>query len=101
MWVSVYKALDSMCDVCYSVLAVYCALGGWWGWVMRILRVLLTYKTLKTRANYHVNKKNFPQVKNALDFFEELEYIRICLWEVLDILGSHMIKKFSRIKNGL
>lgn len=94
MWVSVYSALDSICDVCYSVLTVYCALGGWWGWVMRIFKTPLTYRGDKMHERYQNNKKNFPQVKNALDFFEELEYIGICLWEVLNILGSHYKKKF-------
>jgi len=94
----VYKALDRCCEVCYSELAVFVPLGVGGGGVMRNLRVLLTYKPLKEQERYQVHKKNFPQVKNALDFFEELEYIRICLWEVLNILGSHYRKKFSPSK---
>lgn len=65
---------------------------------MRIFRVLLTYKPLKEQERYQDHKKNFPQVKNALDFCEELEYIGVCLWEVLDILGSHYKKKIFQDK---
>ena len=50
---------------------------------------------------YQVYKKNFSLVKNALDLFEEFEYIRVCLWETLNIIGSHYRKKFSQGKNGL
>ena len=65
---------------------------------MRIFQTTLTYRGDKMRERYQDHKKNFPQVKNALDFFEELEYIGVCLWEVLDILGSHYKKKIFQDK---
>jgi len=68
---------------------------------MRILLTPLTYKTLKERALFHVHKKNFPPIKNALDFYEELEYIRVCLWEGIKIIGAYYKKKFLPGKNAL
>jgi len=48
-----------------------------------------------------MNKKNFSPGKNALDFYEELEYIGVCLWEGIKIIGSLATEKISRIKNAL
>lgn len=65
---------------------------------MRIFQTTLTYRGDKMHERYQDHKKNFPQVKKVLDFCEELEYIGVCLWEVLDILGSHYKKKFFQNK---
>ena len=48
------------------------------------------------RAKYQVQEKKFFQ-----DFCEELNYIKICLWESLNILGSHYKKKIFQDNNGL
>jgi len=40
-----------------------------------------------------MKQKNFSLVKNALDFYEELEYIGVCLWETSKIVGSLAMKK--------
>jgi len=41
-----------------------------------------------------MKQKKFSPGKNALDFCEELEYIGVCLWEGINIIGSHYKKKF-------
>ena len=53
------------------------------------------------RERYQDHKKNFSQVKMPLDLFEELCYICECLWETVNIIGSHYMKKFSPGKNDL
>ncbi len=71
------------------------------GWVMRKSQTSLTYRGDKMHERYQVYKKNFSLVKNALDLFEEFEYIRVCLWETLNIIGSYYRKKIFPEKNGL
>ena len=73
--------------------------------VKRKIQGTLTYKTLKTRELFQVNKKNFWGKKSPVRFLygnvygtevgplEEFSYIGICLWEVLNIIGSHYKKK--------
>ena len=77
---------------------------------MRILQTTLTYRGDKMHERYQVNKKNFLQVKNPVrliyeDLYgttigplDELWYISICLWEGLNILGSHAMKKIFQGK---
>ena len=75
---------------------------------MRKTKGTLTYKTLKERELFQVNKKIFWGQKSPVRFlygevygteigpWEEFSYIGICLWEGLNIIGSHYMKKFSR-----
>lgn len=72
---------------------------------MRNHWVLLTYKTLKTRELFQVIKKIFWGQKSPVRLlyeygwgttispWDEVSYIGICLWEGLNILGSHYKKK--------
>lgn len=90
--------VDRCCEVCYSELAVFggicVALVG----VMRKNKTPLTYRGDKLTKRYQVHKKNFSQVKMPLDLFEELCYIVSCLWETVNIIGSHYMKKISQGK---
>ena len=43
---------------------------------------------------YQDPKKNFCPPNLPLDLFEELCYICECLWETVNIVGSHVLKKF-------
>ena len=99
--------------VCYSELAgilCYCVTPCG---VMRKNQTPLTYKTLKTRELFQVLKKIFWGKKSPVrvlynDVYgtetsplDEFSYIGICLWEGLNILGSHYKKKIFQGKNGL
>ena len=80
---------------------------------MRKNQTTLTYKTLKERELYQMNKKIFWGQKNpvrllyergfgtSINPWDEVRYICVCLCETLNIVGSHYMKKFSRVKNGL
>jgi hypothetical protein len=98
-------AIVNLTGVCYN----YCGVCG----VMRKNQTSLTYKTLKTRELFQVLKKIFWGEKSPVRLLyndvygtetsplDEFSYIGICLWEGLNILGSHYMKKFSQGKNGL
>jgi hypothetical protein len=74
---------------------------------MRKTQTTLTYKTLKTRELFQVLKKIFWGEKTPVRLlynkvygtetspWDEVSYIGICLWESLNILGSHYLKKIS------
>ena len=75
-----------------------------WG-VMRKNKETLTYRGDKERALYQVLRKIFWGKKNPVRLlynnvygtetspWDEVSYIGICLWEGLNILGSHYKKK--------
>jgi hypothetical protein len=78
--------------------------------VMRKLQTSLTYKTLKTRELFQVLKKIFWGQKmpvrllyervwgTSISPLDEVSYIVSCLGETLNILKSHIRKKFSQGK---
>ena len=80
---------------------------------MRKFKTPLTYRGDKLRERYHVLKKIFWGKKNPVRLlyenvwgttispWDEVYYIVRCLCATLNILGSHMLKKFFRIKNGV
>jgi hypothetical protein len=96
--------------MCYSELAVYCALKGWWGWVMRKPQTSLTYRGDKLRERYQMLKKIFWGKKmpvrllyervwgTTISPLDEVCYIVICLCETLNILKSHYKKKIFQDK---
>ena len=81
--------------------------------VMRKTTTTLTYRGDKMRALYQVLKKIFWGQKNPVRLlyvrgfgttispWDEVRYIVSCLCETLNIMGTHIIKKFPRGKNGL
>ena len=107
------QGVDKMCDPCYSELAGFLCPLCYPEGVMRKNQTSLTYKTLKQREIFQVNKKNFWGKKSPVRFLygevygtevgplEEFSYIGICLWEGLNIIGSHYKKKILEVKNGL
>lgn len=68
---------------------------------------------MKTRKLFQMLKKIFWGKKNPVRFlynhvygtetspWDEIHYIGIVLGETVKIIGSHYIKKFSDIRNGL
>jgi hypothetical protein len=93
--------VDRCCEVCYNVFGSIVGVGVALVGVMRKFKETLTYRGDKMRERYQDHKKNFSQVKMPLDLFEELCYICECLWETVNIIGSHYMKKFPKDKNGL
>jgi hypothetical protein len=105
VWVSVYTELDKMQCLCYSefagILCYYVTPCG----VMRKIQTTLTYRGDKMRDQYQVLKKIFWGKKNPVRVLynevygtetsplDEFSYIGICLWEGLNIIGSHYMKK--------
>jgi len=96
--------------LCYSELAgILCCYVIPCG-VMRKNQTTLTYKTLKTRELFQVLKKIFWGPKTPVRLLynkvygtetsplDEFSYIGICLWEGLNIIGSHYLKNFSQGK---
>jgi len=77
---------------------------------MRKKQTSLTYKTLKQREIFQVIKKSFCGEKTPVRLLykdvygtetsplDEFSYIGICLWEGLNIIGSHYLKNFSQVK---
>jgi len=88
----------------FTVYWGYCVI--LWG-VMRKYKTPLTYKPLKERALYQVIRKIFWGKKNPVRVLyedvwgttispcDEVSYISVCLWESLNILGAHYMKKIS------
>ena len=71
------------------------------GGVMRKKQTTLTYRGDKLRERYQDQKKNFWGTEMFGDLFDEVSYIVSCLWETLKIVGSHLYKKISQVKNAL
>ena len=100
------QGVDKMCDPCYSELAGFLCPLCYPEGVMRKNQTSLTYKTLKQREIFQVIKKIFWGEKSPVRLLyndvygtetsplDEFSYIGICLWEGLNIIGSHYKKKF-------
>ena len=77
---------------------------------MRKNQTTLTYRGDKMRERYQVLKKIFWGTKNPVRLiyvrvygttispWDEFSYIGICLWEGLNIVGSHYMKKILQGK---
>jgi len=84
-----------------GVIVLYC------GGLCEKNKTPLTYKPLKERALYQVIRKIFWGKKNPVRVLyedvwgttispcDEVSYISVCLWESLNILGAHYMKKIS------
>ena len=80
---------------------------------MRKNQTTLTYRGDKMPTRYQVLKKIFWGTKNPVRVlyndvygtetspWDEVSYIGVCLWEGLNIIGSHYMKKIFQYKNGL